>query len=206
MFFRFNIGEGLVTSVPATVTDFKAESPVNGAREATVSFTLPTKNLGGSDLEGGFALTAVEILRDGELIASLTEGLKPGAVMEYTDKDEALKPGTHTYAALAVNAYGKGNAVESRSARRRTPPLLPPLRRLWFEDGNTGMVTITWEPVTTDVDGNTFLPECVTYRIVDRKKENRGREPRRHFIYRPCVEEGEQAFSQFRRLCCNRRW
>ncbi len=144
----FNIGEGLVTSVPATVTDFKAESPVNGAREATVSFTLPTKNLGGSDLEGGFALTAVEILRDGELIASLTEGLKPGAVMEYTDKDEALKPGTHTYAALAVNAYGKGNAVEAEVLVGARRPVAP-LRRLWLK---------TVIPVWSLLHGNPSLP------------------------------------------------
>ena len=192
----FNIGEGLVTSVPATVTDFKAESPVNGAREATVSFTLPTKNLGGSDLEGGFALTAVEILRDGELIASLTEGLKPGTVMEYTDKDEALKPGTHTYAALAVNAYGKGNAVEAEVLVGARRPVAP-ASALMVEDGNTGMVTITWEPVTTDVDGNTFLPECVTYRIVDRKKETVVENLAGTSYTVRAVEEGEQAFSQF---------
>lgn len=192
----FSIGEGKATGAPAAVSDFKVSSPVDGTCEATLSFTTPTTDIAGNALEDDKALTSVEILRDGNVIATLTENLRGGAPMEYTDKGEDLTTGMHKYGVVAVNALGRGTVTEAEVLIGAHKPLAPASATM-IEEGNTGKVTITWDAVTTDVDGNEFKPDAVTYRVVNRNYETVADNVTGTSITVQAVEEGEQAFVQF---------
>lgn len=71
-----SISEGVSTLAPAAVSDLQAAAGENGAHTATLTFTLPTLNLGGNALE---SITSVELQRNGETVKTVTEGLTPGA-------------------------------------------------------------------------------------------------------------------------------
>ncbi len=98
------VGETIMTA-PAAVTDLAVtaadESPV-----ATITFTAPTKNIGGGDLTAN--LTHVDLLRDNVVIKSF-EDVAPGTALTYTDDDEKLIGTTYTYMVVAYNADGEGD-------------------------------------------------------------------------------------------------
>lgn len=196
MVSSFAIGEGTATGAPAAVSEFTATSPVDGTCEATLSFKLPVADIAGNALEGEKALTSVEILRDGKVIATITDGLDATAPVVYTDRDESLTLGIHKYSVVAVNGAGRGPAAEAEVLIGARKPVAP-ASALMIEEGNTGKVTISWEPVTTDVEGNTFKPEAVTYRVVNRNYETVADNVTGTSVTIQAVEEGEQAFVQF---------
>ena len=196
MVCSYSVGEGMSTGAPASVTDLTVTSPVDGTCEAVVSFKAPLTDMGGNALEGESALTAVEISRDGNVIATVTEGLVSTEPIVYTDKDAALTPGTHKYSVVAVNALGRGVAVEAEVLVGARKPVAP-ASAVMIEDGNTGRVIISWEPVTTDIEGNVFKPEAVRYRVVDRSKNTVADNVTGTSVSVQAVEEGEQAFAQF---------
>ncbi|MBO7591018.1 MAG: choice-of-anchor J domain-containing protein [Prevotella sp.] len=108
---NFLVEAGVEAAAPAAVTDF-AVVQTEGKLEAVVSFKAPTKTVGGDDLTD---LTQIDILRDGAVIKSLTEGVTPGAELSYVDNDEALTVGTYTYQVIPYNAVGNGEKSEEKS-------------------------------------------------------------------------------------------
>lgn len=111
MVANFVVEAGVEAAAPAAVTDF-AVVQTEGKLEAVVSFKAPTKTVGGDDLTD---LTQIDILRDGAVIKSLTEGVTPGAELSYVDNDEALTVGTYTYQVIPYNAVGNGEKSEEKS-------------------------------------------------------------------------------------------
>ena len=190
------IGEGKSVGVPAAVDNFTAESPVDGSAEATLRFNVPTKTLSGDDITDETAVTSIEIARDGNVIATITDALAPGAEKEYVDRSESLTLGTHTYSVVAVNANGRGNMVEKEVLVGARKPQAPASATM-IEDGNSGKVTVSWEPVTLDIYGNTFKPEAVTYKVVNRNYDVVADNVTGTSVTLQAVEEGEQAFVQF---------
>ncbi|MCH5327183.1 MAG: hypothetical protein J1E29_08290, partial [Duncaniella sp.] len=155
------IGEGVITGAPEAPAEFNAEATAPGAHNVAVSFNIPQYNVGGAPLADDNAITKVEILRDGTPFYTLSEGIVPGAKVEYTDMDVAV--GTHTYAALAYNNYGEGEKASKELFVGVAKPLAP-ASVVMIEDGNTGSVTLTWDPVVTGVDDSTLPEGSVTYR------------------------------------------
>ena len=106
------VGETIMTA-PAAVTDLAVtaadESPV-----ATITFTAPTKNIGGGDLTAN--LTHVDLLRDNVVIKSF-EDVAPGTALTYTDDDEELIGTTYTYMVVAYNADGEGDKSATVTVR-----------------------------------------------------------------------------------------
>lgn len=86
---------------PALITDLKAQADKNDGLSVTLSWTNPALNSLGTTLQ---ELTSIDILRDGELIATVDEGVAPGAKMAWTDAVPA--EGVYTYTALARNSAG----------------------------------------------------------------------------------------------------
>lgn len=187
------IGEGLVNSVPAA-TDFTVKPATDGSAQAVVTYTLPTTTVDGQALTTASALTKVEILRDDEVIYTLSENL-PAEEATYTDT-EGLTLGKHTYDVIAYNAFGAGkkNPVEVTVG-----PGIPaaPSNVLMLEEGNTGKVTVTWDPVTTDVDGNEILASAVTYKVIDRASQVVAENLTETSFSAQAVEPGTQAFAQY---------
>lgn len=190
------IESGQTAAAPAAPANFEATSPVDGTLEATISFNVPRTDLAGQPLEGDNAVTKVEILRDGNVIATITEGIEAGALIEYTDRAEDLTAGKHVYGALAYNAFGDGTVAEKEILVGARKPVAP-ASALMLEDRNSGMVTISWEPVTTDVEGNTIKEGAVTYRVIDRQYNTVAEGVTETSVTLRAVEEGKQAFCQF---------
>lgn len=108
---NFLVEAGAEATAPAAVTDFAvAQTP--DKLEAVVSFKAPAKTVGGDDLTD---LTQIDILRDGAVIKSLTEGVTPGAELSYVDNDAALTVGTHVYQVIPYNTTGVGVKSEEVS-------------------------------------------------------------------------------------------
>lgn len=191
-----SIESGMTASAPAAVENFNAASPVDGTLQAEISFNAPSTDLSGKPLEGESALTKIELFRDGKVIAAFTEGLAAGKLIEYTDKDENLTAGNHVYGAVAYNAFGDGVAVEKEILVGARKPVAPESAK-FIEEGNTGKVTIMWDPVTTDFEGNAINPDAVTYRVINRQYDTVADGVTGTSVTLQAVPEGEQEFCQF---------
>ena len=118
----FTIGDGITAKAPAAVSSLKAQSPVDGTRLVTLTFTAPANDLSGQPLSADNACTKIEVLRDGKPLATLTEGIGSGKEVEYIDKSDNLTNGTHLYTVIPYNVYGEGPAAEAEvlvGARRQ---------------------------------------------------------------------------------------
>ncbi|MBQ6767788.1 MAG: choice-of-anchor J domain-containing protein [Prevotella sp.] len=102
-----------VLTAPAAVTDLAAvadaEKPI-----ATVTFTAPTKSIGGEALTAN--LTHIDLLRDGVVITSF-EDVAPGTKLTYVDDDEELTGTTYNYQVVAYNADGEGDKSDVVTVR-----------------------------------------------------------------------------------------
>lgn len=102
-----------ILTAPAAVSDLTvtaaAEEPV-----ATVSFTAPTKNIGGEPLTAN--LTRIELLRDNEVIHTF-EDVAPGTPLTYVDDDPELLGISYRYQVVAYNADGQGDKSEVVTVR-----------------------------------------------------------------------------------------
>ena len=97
--------EETILTAPAAVSDLTvtadAEKPI-----ATITFTAPTKNIGGEDMTDN--MTKIELLRDGEVITTF-EDVAPGTALTYVDDDPSLEVTTYRYQVVAYNADGQGD-------------------------------------------------------------------------------------------------
>lgn len=101
--FKMSIEE--VSVLPAAhATDLAVVPDAEGALSAVFSWTNPAE----SSMEGmPLVLTEARIFRDGEQVATVTEGLVAGEQSSWTDTEEAgLTAGVHTYAVEVRTAHG----------------------------------------------------------------------------------------------------
>ena len=154
-----SISEGVSTLAPAAVSDLQAAAGENGAHTATLTFTLPTLNLGGNTLE---EITSVELQRNGETVKTVTEGLTPGAQLSITD-DVEVPAGNQTYTVVCYNTYGAGNPVSAELFIGFAAPLQ--VASVNMTETTVGHVVASWEPVTKDAEGNDLGEGDVWYRV-----------------------------------------
>lgn len=153
------IREGVSTLSPAAATGVTATADPSGAHAATVTLTLPAVNVTGGELD---AITSVDLLRDGEVVKTVTEGLTPGAEITIID-DTNPSAGTHTYTVVCNNRHGAGATASADTFIGFNAPLRP--ESVLMTETEPGKVTATWTPVTADVDGRTLSADDVTYNI-----------------------------------------
>lgn len=112
---RFDIIEvdGTLPDVP---TDVRVAYSAVGGNDAKISFKVPEKAINGTDVAG---LTKVEIYKDGTLYRTITDGVTPGAAMEF---DVEVTPGVqNVYAIRAWNAAGQGESATAKVFVLSTP-------------------------------------------------------------------------------------
>ncbi len=101
--------------LPKAATTLIVKPAEDKSLQATVSWTNPTEtNMEGITLAEGDIVKAV-IIRDGEEIASVTEGLVPGQTSSFID-NTLTQAGPHTYSVDIYNINGK-NEDESPSCK-----------------------------------------------------------------------------------------
>lgn len=88
-------------AVPSMVSDLMASVDKTDAPEITLSWTNPDKDNNNAPLS---AISRIEVMRDGALLTTLTEGLTPGARSTYLDRLDT--PGSHSYSIVVYNENG----------------------------------------------------------------------------------------------------
>lgn len=148
-----------VTTVPGLATDLAVANDPSGNGQATITFKAPAKTMGGEALA---AITKIELSRDGNVIKTFNAPV-PGADLSHVDTAEN---GTHTYSVQAFNADGAGEVASVTAFVGIDKPGAPENVQI-VETANLGEVTISWDAVTVDQNGNAINSALVTYLVAE---------------------------------------
>ena len=107
-----NISLVEIKEIPVAVTDLAVTPAEEAALEATVTWTNPVTANTGNEIT---SLTKAELLRDGEVIYT-KENPVPGKKETYTDNDEALTAGFHTYTVVTYIGENASDASDEATA------------------------------------------------------------------------------------------
>ncbi len=153
---NFSVGEAQTAGTPGNITDLTVTAAPNGDLEATISFIVPSVGITGLPIS---SISSVKIKRGEQLVK---EFISPevGQRLEYTDVLPA--GGTYEYSVQAFNEEGE-SPVATESVFVGVPKPAAPENVVLTEEGNTGRVTISWQAVDKDADGNPINPERVQY-------------------------------------------
>lgn len=146
-------------NAPASITDLVLTPDPNGAKKVGISFTAPTKTVGGQNISG---MVKVKIERDGEW--QTTMDVIPGAPGTYTDVN-GLTDGYHTYTLTSMlGDFGalKGEPVSAKTyVGWDTPDVVG---NVTVAD-KSGSVDIAWEAPTKGANGYAFNPADCKYNV-----------------------------------------
>lgn len=160
MLRNITVSEGSAVAAPDSATAITVAPGEKGALEATVSFTLPSKAINGSELA---SITKVDILRDGVVVGSVTDNLKPGCTASYTDKGAAN--GKNTYSVRVYNAAGGGRySSEASTFVGPDKPTVLTADSIKITDNFTS-INLSWAPVTEGANGGYVNPDEIWYKI-----------------------------------------
>ncbi len=145
-------------SSPAAVSDLSVVPDPNGGTSVAVNFTAPSKSGNGTKLQ---SLTKVELMRDDQVLKSF-ESPAPGSALSYNDQVPA--EGDYKYSVVAYNESGKGIEASAQVHVGFVEPadLVAPAM---VETSTLGEVAISWNAVTTDINGKPYPANSVTYAI-----------------------------------------
>jgi len=146
---------GPLPEAPAAVSALTAEAGAQGALEATIKFTAPTKNLAGNTVD---PLTAIAVVDE---LGTVIEVEPAVAGEQYSVKVENLTNGTHTWTVTAYNQYGNGSKATVSAFVGQDVPAAPEATLI---DQKTS-VKLQWEAVTEGANGGYINPAGVTYEI-----------------------------------------
>lgn len=155
--YSYSIGEGMNPTAPEAVTNATAKGAANGDLKAGISFKAPSTSINGAALSGN---VTVKVLCGDRLVRELTG--KPG--MSYSIDDTVTEEGNYTYTFETYNAAGAQGKTVSVTTYIGPKAAANPtnLNAVAIDDNH---VKLTWDPVTTDVDGNTVPASNITYAV-----------------------------------------
>lgn len=162
MFYLFltsyEISAPISGSAPAAPENLTVTPDAEGDLKASISFKAPSKTVDGSTLTGD---VKVKVLRGEALVKEVSVAAGASASVEDAAVPEL---GTYKYTAVAANAAGEEGLPISVSAF--VGPAAPAnVSGAELVDNGDGTLTMTWTPVTTDVDGNPINSSYVTYNV-----------------------------------------
>lgn len=146
------------TEAPAAVSNLTAIADPQGALEATISFTAPSKTTGGVTLA---SLSKIDIYHGNETTPIHTlDTPTPGAQLSWTETVSTF--GNYTYRVVPSNASGAGEkAVTTVYVGPDKATAVADLKLT--EQG--GKPVVTWTAPTTGQNGGYVNPEELHYRI-----------------------------------------
>lgn len=153
---EFTVSRAVTPQSPAEIADLKVVPAADGSLKAELSMTTPSTSVDGTPLA---ALDSVIITRDGAVIATLPAA--PGRALTLTDAVDAA--GSHTYAATAVAPTGKSFDAVATAWIGLAAPADP--TALTVVETAPGVLTFSWDAVTTNIHGHAVDPSVVTYTI-----------------------------------------
>lgn len=162
----FSISKGVASGTPGAVTNLSVIPAQDGSHSVAVKFNVPSVDLDGNVLT---EVTSAELLRDGESIKTVDEGLNPGAEIEMAD-DTNPATGEHVYTVVCHNSAGNGIPVSQSVWVGFNVP--EPVEWVNVKETSTlGTVIVSWAPATEDIDGKSLADAKVTYNLYDRNYE-----------------------------------
>ena len=186
--YNFSVGAGMSTAAP-DAPSINVETALDGSAKATVNVTAPATTIAGNPLR---SLSKVELYWGEELVKTF-DNPAPGAVLSHDMTFE--ENGTQSFSAIAYNDEGAGRKCTANAYIGINVPAAP--AAAYVVETSEGVVTISWEPATTDVDGNPMNPAFVTYMVIDYNgvvaEGIKGTELADVKVYEP----GEQNFIQY---------
>ncbi len=132
------------------------------AKSATIRCTLPEKRINGTQAD---KLTAVNVYRDNSLIATVTDGVAPGATFSFSDTDEEVSKGYHSYSIAAVNADGEGKVVSGQLWRGADIPGRPSNLRIWEDLDTPGLMHLSFDHPARGYYGGYVNPDEIYYLV-----------------------------------------
>lgn len=144
--------------IPAAVSGLRVQADADAAPKATISFTLPSKTIVESALG---EITSATIERDGVAVSTITD-CRPGQEKTFVDTD--VPTGKHTWTVRVANSHGISLDVSASAFVGPNVPLTP-TGLVMKETSTPGKVTVTWNPVTSDIDGKTLSADMVKYTV-----------------------------------------
>lgn len=157
---NFSVGAAAAATIPGKATDLTVTPDPNCELKATVAFKAPAVDMAGNALT---SITKIEVSRDGSNVKTF-ENPAPGAALSFTDTPTAT--GTYTYTVVASNEDGAG-AEASESAFIGVPSPAAPAGVNVVETSTPGEVTVSWETVSTSIDGANIPSSLVTYAVCE---------------------------------------
>ncbi|MBQ9356057.1 MAG: hypothetical protein IJT98_02030 [Prevotella sp.] len=152
-----SIEKGLEGTAPAAPV-ISAEAGAEGALTAAITVVAPATSIDGTDLPAA-NLTKVEILRDGEVIA--TETPAPGATINYTDNE--VTTGNHTYQAIPYDANGDAGQKSEKVTVYVGEDELADVENV-VATATATTITFTWD-AATGLNGGYVNAANVTYEV-----------------------------------------
>lgn len=132
---------------PLGVESLEVMPAANGGASARISWTNPQRTFGGDPIK---ALTKVEVMRDGAIVATKTDA-RPGAKSEITDVLPSSAGAFHTYKVTAYTASGAGLPVETTVFVGADIPAK--VEGVTVERLGANAAVVSWNPVTTGANG-----------------------------------------------------
>lgn len=158
---NISVGAPTATTAPGKVTDIVITPDFNGELKANVAFKAPSVDFAGNALSGN--LTKVEVSRLGT-VAKTFENVSAGAALSFDDV--LTEGGNVTYTFQAYNATGAGMNQDATVFIGPKKPAAPTGITL-VETATEGQVTLSWQQVTTDADGQPLNPALVDYIVCE---------------------------------------
>lgn len=162
LLFGVHVSEGHNTAAPDSVSNFRLIPDAEGAKSVKLSFTLPDKTIGGAKLQ---SLEKAEIIRDGNVVKTLTDGLVPGQAISCEDNVDT--DATYAYKVLLYNGSGAGRVTLAKSAFVGTDiPAAVDAASISVRDNATS-VDVSWNGVTLGQNGGYVDSKNMSYNLYD---------------------------------------
>lgn len=152
-------------NIPAKATDFKVIPGRYGDLSADLEWKNPSLTFGGEALT---SITKIDIIRNGEIIQSITDSdkLTPGATVKYTDGNDTSKPtnGFNNYIINISNEAGLGVSCAQLVFIGQDIPAAPKNVTLTVENGTKAI--LTWIAPTEGANTGWLNPNGLNYDVV----------------------------------------
>ncbi|MDE6334491.1 MAG: choice-of-anchor J domain-containing protein, partial [Muribaculaceae bacterium] len=147
-------------TMPGPVTDLKVTPGPDDALDAIVEFKAPLNDAAGDPLS---EIDRIDVIRGGMFVKSFDKP-RPGDPLDF--EDAVYSPGNYQWVITAYNSNGAGLEASIIEYVGLSVPAIPQNVKA-VEDGNTGIVTLSWDPVTTGTHGRPMSPQFIQHRILN---------------------------------------
>lgn len=156
---EISVTDGATGEMPAGVKDLTITADDPYSLRAHIAFEAPTTTMSGQALQ---SIDKITVSRNGDLVKTF-ENPQPGEALGFDDTVET--GGDQLYTVIASNQAGAGYAINYIYTIGGIAPMYPD--NVVLRELSDGMMQVTWDPVTLDVEGNVIPEGFIRYAVLD---------------------------------------